>query len=487
MIGTKKNQYISDIVGDDYKLWESERIILNSGTGTGKTSFVLKTLVPYYLKQNKKILYLCNREKLYKQIKPEMQKLSGIVLMTYQRLQKLLRKGYDYAYDLIIADECHYFYADAKFNEYTDLAYEYVMSKKSSVIVLMSATANSFFDKLITSGEVKKENIYHIEKSYDYVEKVFMYTKNQLTDIIDNILANNEFDKILVFVNSIQRLIEMYNYYGDSAYYMCSKSQECDFATRDCIKNKQFNKRILFTTKVLDNGVDIIDTDLCHIISEIFDIDCTLQAIGRKRSVDSLDTCNFYFRLYDGRAISNFLRFNKEQLAPVLMYLNDKAAFKNYLIEKNKNTRELLRKNKIFCTDLNTEKLKVNMCVLKKYESDQNIIEDMKKTCYENVLFKNLGTDLLNKKSKLKIDNKSKDTFLCILESLQGKKLFKEEQQELKEKFRDILGLHDRTMGINTLNGKLIDCNYKYVIESKQETSRKSEFYKKRYWIIVKI
>ena len=136
---------------------------------------------------------------------------------------------------------------------------------------------------------------------------------------------------------------------------------------------------------------------------------------------------------------------------------------------------------------MKTDKLCINNCTLKKYEMDKKTIEKMKESDYETVLFERLGNDLKSKKADLEIEVKSKDTFLFFLKDWEGKKLFKEEQKELKEKFRDILGLHDRTMGINTLNGKLVDCQYPFKIVSKQENSRQSENYKKRYWMIQKV
>ena len=488
MLGSKK--YISDLVGNDYISWKDTRIIFNAGTGCGKTQFILRVLIPFYLKQNKKILYLCNRLELYKQLKKELKKFktTNITLKTYQSLQKLIRHtGMSESYDLIVSDECHYFYLDAKFNGYTDLAYSYVMKQQKSVVVFMSATADSFFMDLIADKEVESSHVYTLPKVYDYVEKVYTYEKDALTDILDDILAEDDMEKILVFVNSMQRLVEMHDYYGDSAYYMCSQSQECRFADRDCIQNKKFDKRILFTTKVLDNGVDLMDDDLRHIFSEIFDIDSALQAIGRKRPIDCFDSCCFYFRTYDGRAINNFYVSNEKQLSPVTHYLENKTDFLHFLDTQNIDTRQLARKNKIFYADLNTGKLCINTCTLKKYEMDKRTIERMKESDYETVLFDRLGDDLKSKRTDLEIEVKIKDTFLFFLVEWEGKKLFKEDQKVLKEKFRDILGLHDRTMGINTLNGKLVDCQYNFKIISKQESCRQSEYYKKRYWLIQKI
>jgi len=74
---------------------------------------------------------------------------------------------------------------------------------------------------------------------------------------------------------------------------------------------------------------------------------------------------------------------------------------------------------------------------------------------------------------------------LEYLKGIVGKKLFKEEQNVLKSKMRNLLGLNDRTMGIGVCSGKLSDRQYPYTIISDRETSRQSEYRYKRYWMVV--
>lgn len=486
MLGS--NIYMSDIIGELYTTWKDCLVILNGGTGCGKSHFVINVLIPCYVSQNKRILYLCNREKLEYQVKPQINRYPLVTVWTYQRLQAKLRKKKNLPkYDLIVSDECHYFWTDAKFNSYTDIAYQYVMSQTQSVVILMSATADSFFSELEANGKVEPDHIFKIEKSYSYVERVFTYKKDQLQDLIDYILSADDEEKILVFVNSIKRLEEMHEIYGTDAEYLCAKGQKCDFVNRAAVKECKFSKRILFTTKILDNGIDIKDDAVKHIISEIFDIDCMLQAIGRKRPIDSLDTCRLYFRIYDGRAINNFNRMDGKQLEAVEQYLDNKEQFIKTMCTLNLDARRIARENKIFYCDFGNEELKINEMALRKYRLDYSTTLEMKDSSYEKVLFDRLGSELSGKRAELKIYTQSHDIFLDYLKEIEGKKLFKEQQKELKSRFKDILGLHDRTMGINTLNGKLQDCQYQYVIESRRELSRKSEYFKKTYWIIGKI
>ena len=78
-------------------------------------------------------------------------------------------------FDYIVADECHYFTTDAKFNEYTDVSYDFLMKRKDSVVLWVSATAKTFFRWLADKGKVKKKYIYRIDKDYSYVKKLYFY------------------------------------------------------------------------------------------------------------------------------------------------------------------------------------------------------------------------------------------------------------------------------------------------------------------------
>lgn len=59
-------QYITDLVGEDYKNWHGI-VVLDAGTNSGKTYFILKTLLPWTYEHRKRILILCNREALRNQ------------------------------------------------------------------------------------------------------------------------------------------------------------------------------------------------------------------------------------------------------------------------------------------------------------------------------------------------------------------------------------------------------------------------------------
>lgn len=475
--GSKRKIWVSDIIGEDYKKWKNEYVVLDCGTGCGKSFFCIKVLGAYAKKQNKKILYLCNRRKLRNQIYEEVRKnglLNVIYITSYQSLQKNIQKGKQFPnYDYIVADECHYFTTDALFNDYTDVSYNYILKQKESVVIWVSATAKVFFDWLEKKNKVKKRNIYRIAKDYSYVKKLYYYQKDELITIIDDILENSLQEKIVVFCNSAGRMEELYKYYGDNANYYCSNTSSsmklkkiCGYDTKtkrvkDCIVNNTFEKRMLFTTTVLDNGVDLKDENIKHIFAEIFDVDCLIQALGRKRSLNKKDTCTFYIREFQPKAIQGFLNINNAQLEPVQLCKNNYQEF--YAKYGNGQQRKRISKNKIFYSyfseDKYLSKIKINECKYNKYERDNNILSQMKELGHLPVLNYYLGKELASKSEYIVVDVKIIDMFMEFLKSLEGKRLFREDREHIKEEFESI-GVKLRYTGINTFNGALDD-NYK--------------------------
>ena len=79
----KQKIWVSNIIGNDYKLWKNEFVVLDCGTGCGKTYFSLHVLGNYAKKQKKKILYLCNRRKLRKQIYSDTKSLGLLNVVSF--------------------------------------------------------------------------------------------------------------------------------------------------------------------------------------------------------------------------------------------------------------------------------------------------------------------------------------------------------------------------------------------------------------------
>lgn len=457
----------SDLIGDKYKSWKDTRIILDGGTGSGKTYFVLNKIGKYAKECNCKILYLCNRSKLRDQTYGDIKKLKlqdTVIVMTYQSLQNRIKHKDTFPhYDYIIADECHYFTNDALFNEYTDLSYKYLKHQSKNVVIYISATAKVFFHWMKQKEIVTQEHYFSIPKDYSYVDKVYFYDKKYLIPQIDKILEEEKDSKIIVFCNSITRMLELYKKYENQADYAASQNavKVKDICNEKCVYEHKdgtvtFDKRILVTTKVLDNGINIKDKKVKHIFSEILDADSAIQALGRKRRTSEDDTCTFYLKNYSGQAIQGLINTNEYQLEPVMTY---RIKYDEFLNKYGQN-RKRIRNNKIFYTKFSNDKDKNNIAFnemrLNKYLMDNTILGDMKEESYKSVMIGLIGYSLADKVEELEINIEEKDGFLEYLKSIEGKWLYSAERKEVVKRFEDI-GVKLRRQGINTLNGALQD------------------------------
>ena len=205
-------EYLADRIGEQFKEWTpvkddkslGDTIFISSPTGSGKTHFILKVLLPYALSNGKKILYLVNRTVLKEQLEKEIRGCSyalqdSIEVELYQKIEGKILKleeelccsefeaGYfqalrDYnianelnirmpvckkeyhvnfhkvmeyykKFDYVICDEAHYFLMDSNYNTNTIISYRFVKELFSRKIrIYMSATIDQLKEY------VKKEN-----------------------------------------------------------------------------------------------------------------------------------------------------------------------------------------------------------------------------------------------------------------------------------------------------------------------------------------
>ena len=479
-----KKQYITEIIGQDYKSWQKGNIGIKSGTNTGKTTFICNVLIPWCKENNKTVLYLTNRILLNEQIKAKISQFDNVTLWNCQVIESFKKQEIPIPqYDYIVVDECHYFRTDAIFNRNTDYSFEWITKQHDSVIIWMSATAERLYSSLTLN------KTYELEDDYSNLDAVYFYGKQQLQDIIDDILESRPDDKILVFVDSIDRLKKMHVIYGDKADYMCSKNNKkakyIAFIKYDCVKDFTFEKQILFTTKAMDNGIDIKDKRVKHVFSEIFDVESCLQSLGRKRPIDDDDQYNIYIAVQSKKTVNSYLNGITQQVKPVRLYKHDIILFNlEYAHDK-----QFLQKYHAFYGDVDYSQstigqIKVNEVLYRKLEDDLKNCESMQQNGYIYFMRGQLGKQRSSKVKKLKILEKQHDIFAEYLKKITGQKLFKEGQAELKTNFKSMLGLKANHIGIKTLNGQLQDNGYKYVITSGREKSRKSENRDKMYWCV---
>lgn len=156
--------------------------------------------------------------------------------------------------------------------------------------------------------QIKKT--YVVERDYSYIKKLYAYDDREAVFKIINDIPKNE--KIVFFGDKKERLQELQRQFEDSVYLSSdNKGQELTF--KQIVTQEYFDCRILFTTKVLDNGINLKDKAIKHIIIDLSDLTEFVQCLGRRRITDMNDTVTVYF--YAGiKSISGKYGYLKEAM-----------------------------------------------------------------------------------------------------------------------------------------------------------------------------
>lgn len=440
--GTKYNDVLTK---DIIKRWGGKNIILDGATGSGKTYFVENNLYTYASQNLKSILFLCNRTALFEEIllEKEEQSLYGLNVMLYQTLQNKIRDGEDIPiFDYIVCDEFHYVLTDAMFNIYTDLTYDWLMEQTNATKIFMSGTGGCIFPKLVMEKIVTTDFYYKIPYDYSYANIKFYEGKAKVFDIINNILTETN-DKIIYFANSTALAVEVYNQFKENATFRCSKDvankEAVEINDIECIKAYSkdlitFESRLLITTKALDNGINIKDKQIKHIISDVFDLESAQQCLGRKRKIDKNDTCAFYIRNYSKQEIGNFKGGLHKELKPISMFVEDRELF-----YKKYDTDRKFHSNYIYFQD---NERKYNKLAYYKMKYQDKEIELAEKMTYKVLFLSNLGAEIDYSDLESLEEYNMKDDIELYLIDLIHKRLYKDEQEELANRIelKDVKG-----------------------------------------------
>ena len=292
--------YASELIGDAFQHWGNGRVLLDMGTGRGKSEFVIRKMagwaVDQFLKGNydNRILMICPltllHEDLEKRRRAEYLMVFGddleegwdlykevLTVITYQKLEQLctgdasdqrtLQELLD-RHRIIIADECHYWSEFSAFNINTHYSLDALLqAEKDHTMVYMSATGRDTWKLLEEKGgPTQSERIYRLPQYYEYVKAAYFYARHNLVTILKRLPAG---EKAIVFMELGDDLAEMEKIFGDTAAYYCSPFNEryrkkySDLSV--CVKDGQQLKDILFTTKAMGVGIGLKDRGVKHI------------------------------------------------------------------------------------------------------------------------------------------------------------------------------------------------------------------------------
>ena len=478
-------QYIADIIpSSEIIKWKpGDRILITSQTGSGKSQWVKDHLYNYCKDSGKKILLLSNRSILRDQNKTEIEaenKQDVITLRNYQSLEKMVEE-YEHTveslfdgFDFIVYDEVHYIFSDSQFNSNTDILMEPILhSSGDKIFLFLTATPQTL--RFYSS---KYDYEYTVNTDYSYIENLYFYSKSET---VDNILRTIPSEEKVICFGGAKESFDLSERFDNSAF-LCSDgndnySRKSSKKIRDQIINtSRFDKQFLFSTKVLDNGINIILPELKYVFIDMTDPTDIIQCLGRKR-IDG-DKINLYIKDRHGNQIVPMLRYMRKKLE--LVDEQKKMGIDAFL---NKYARKHL--DDIFLTNgqVNDAKLIHTKYMISIFSK---MLGDKDKKGFQSYV------------SKLLLQNMDniKDAEMCyekqgiesVLQSYLGKKLYKEDIEQFKNIFFQNIFAPKRKIDIRKrgklcINSILEEDNIHYHISSKTDFT--SDHRNQTYWIVI--
>lgn len=420
--------YASELIGDAFRHWENGRVLLDMGTGRGKNEFIIKKLVSWCVDEMLtngiigRVLYLCplntlHAEMLQRRMEAAIAETDGepmeivmtydmlyesmLEVQTYQHIETKYRnnpaslKKYLAQFKYIVADECHYFTDFSSYGINTYLSLEVLQKAEADhVVIYMSATGEETYKLLEETAKTPEDRIYQLPQDYRHIKQKYFYSRENLVMMLKSL---PEDEKAVIFVSSGEDLLRMKETFGDAAAYYCSdnnpKYGKKFNELTECIKDRELQKRFLFTTKAFGIGTEIKDRTVKHLYIDQWKPTDIIQSAGRKRPLDADDTCTVYFRDYDADwyygDLKKFKAIVTEELKPAVAYLAGAEAFEVF---RNSGTpdsiNKKIRKCRIMEFDDAKGEYRVNLLGVRQLKRELELLNEMLETSYKQVFAK---------------------------------------------------------------------------------------------------
>lgn len=497
-----EDEYIADIIDQHpdqtINQWSlGSKVAITANTGSGKTYFIMNNLYALCKEKHYKMLLLTNRNALKEQLiaKYGDQSKDVVTVENYQGFIQEIKYQREFIsiYNVIVADESHYYFSDGSWAVETDIPLKYLInSTDEQLVIFMSATIeilNEYFQSVTADHQINF--FYKFIKPYKF-DKCYYW--NDVSLIKKVLLDLPEDEKAVYFCSNIKRAYDLYQDMPNNSTFICSKENKMfgkysNSETWDQIKsNEKFDKQILFTTTVLENGINLIDRRLKHIIIDLFDFDTIIQCIGRKRIGAGMDLPNIYIKQFTQPYIQTRINNLKKRLEPVNDFnmLDYEDFGKKY---SSRNLKGLLYTENL-CSNKNEYKYVINTAKVTKYNHEINLAEQMNKLDgkfgHLKLLCKHMGISFKEFQDLSLLYDRV--TLQDHLEAYIDKKLFKEDKTKFIQFLqRNLLKPLQGKYNEKTVNDYFNDLNLPYQILAGKERSRKSDNYNRHYWMLVKV
>ena len=352
----EKGSFYTDVLEiKDLKrdLVKSTHLILSGGVGTGKTSLI-KEFAQEYQYHYEKVIWLCSRTALKTQTESDLGLLNpqteesmyewykeeseNIKVETYQKFlfsDDMLRDDKHY---LVVMDETQYGTEDSLFNEQTIKLLKFIKRHQHHcTFIMMSASGNRLFNKVIEHCKYSFFYWYHIPNNFCHIKGFYWYTSDKdIIPFIDQAIANGR--KNIVFSNDTKTWNRIRTNYKDTDLVMkqsknkpsedeekrlknwCKRNDMAKYCKGHFITDEDgsyFDCPIMVATSALDVGINIKDETIENVFIDTQDWNSAYQELGRVRAIykdeEQLVHINVFFKFPAEKRFKNEYEKAKEK------------------------------------------------------------------------------------------------------------------------------------------------------------------------------
>ena len=424
--GEFMKQYVSNLLTKEkVRAWTENGYVIISQTGTGKSTWVTRTVGEILIDHQTRGLLITPRVALTMQYKLELAKLYCPELLEELTEQGLYRR-HEYGcfdvysfqefvmaskersvmekrYEFILMDEVHAFVGDAVFNPFTERIFRFLLMKVGAKAkrVYLTATPYIILDEI---AEIEKEitpipvplkttlgctrpgirlTIFRFERDYRYIVPAFFEDEEQILKILEKMPPDK---KGLVFVKSRAQGIRWEQRLGErKALYLDAENKRKERAEefQNILKFQKMEQQFLIATRFMDVGVNLKDVELKVVVLFHFYPEDMIQMLGRKRTSDG-ETVELYIKLPSAAEIRGDLgkiKLSEEEVRKNIGFLGSRkyyCQFEHPFYVMRKGDDYILHVNGFFMRYLAYRKRFLMEC-LQDESNSQTFVENLSK------------------------------------------------------------------------------------------------------------
>lgn len=450
-----ERKYISDFIGiDEVKNLERDKdYLIKAGCGAGKSTFVKKVILKYCLKNDLNLLYLTNRSNAREKAWLDFSKVMGnhknrknVKVSTYQSYKNI---DFD-DYQIIVLDECQYMVTEGWNRVATEL--KDILQDTLATRIHMSGTPDLWME--LFDMDTEWEYLFD-EEDYDGIQQLSIQNVYQCqyeVQLINEIKVNQlDGKKSLVMCGDKEKALKLSGLFEDSAF-ICSEHDKKGykkFMDKDTVsilnEKEKLNKTVVFSTSTIQTAININDSDYNLLgITDYFYKDDIIQMANRKRKQFDEDKLDIIVSELNSKSLARKLDWSRYYNNMLLnVYSENQEDVINTLLQTRKNKKYVPRCLSV----LDNGSIELDYAQVEYERAELKWLEEISEKGYTKAI-----ADLFNAELVMIDSNKLR---VELIEKFLGRRLFKDDQNEIERMLRVYYGYEGKTFGKKKVNAFL--------------------------------